>query len=112
MTMVAFENLELIPLLLKEIQDMKETINLITPDLSEGKQVQNFLGISRGTLNNLINRGELREGEHFYMKENKRVYIPEKIIEFKKSYKKHAKGIRQDTVVTNNFINDFLEEVA
>ena len=112
MTTVAFENLELIPLLLKEIQDMRETISMITPDLSEGIQVQRFLGISRGTLNNLIKRGELKEGEHFYMRENKRVYIPEKIIEFKKYYKKHSKGMRRETVLTNNFVNEFLEEVA
>ncbi len=112
MTMVAFENLELIPLLLAEIQSMKETINLITPDLSEGIQVQRFLGISRGTLNNLIKRGELREGEHFYMRDNKRVYIPEKIIEFKKTYKKHSKGIKEETALTNNFINEFLKEAA
>ena len=112
MTTIAFENLELIPLLLEEIKNMRETIELITPDLSEGIQVQRFLGISRGTLNNLIKRGELREGEHFYMRENKRVYIPEKIIEFKKSYKKHSKGIHKDTVVTNDFINSFLEEAA
>ena len=46
------------------------------------------------------------------MRENKRVYIPEKIIEFKKSYKKHSKGVHKDTVVTNDFINSFLEEAA
>ena len=57
MTTVAFENLELIPLLLKEIKHMRETIELITPDLLESIQVQRFLGISRGTLNNLIKRG-------------------------------------------------------
>jgi len=112
MTTVAFENLELIPLLLEEIKNMRETIELITPDLSEGIQVQRFLGISRGTLNNFIKRGELREGEHFYMRENKRVYIPEKIIEFKKRYKKHAKSVREDTLITNNFVSSFLEEAA
>lgn len=67
----AFENLELIPQLLEKILHLEEKIklletNLIKPlDLTNRKNVKEYLNISESTLNNMFKDGRLKRGFHY-----------------------------------------------
>jgi hypothetical protein len=90
----AFENLELIPQLLEKISILEIKLhhleeNLIIPlDLTNRKNVKNFLNISESTLNNMMKDGRLKQGKHFVksLKGNKAkiVFIESAIKELKK----------------------------
>lgn len=79
-----FNNLELIPELLETVKDLKILIDILKPELTTKRGVAMFLGITERTVNNYIADGKLREGYHFYRKNDKiLVFIEDAIIEFK-----------------------------
>jgi len=84
MNLQAFENLELIPELLKTIKALEERLQKFTPPLVTKKEVAKFLGVTPRTLNNYISNGYLKEGYHFKRKNDKiLVFIEDAIIEFR-----------------------------
>ncbi len=84
MNLQAFENLELIPELLKTIKALEERLQKFTPPLVTKKEVAKFLGVTPRTLNNYISNGYLKESYHFKRKNDKiLVFIEDAIIEFR-----------------------------
>lgn len=84
MNLDAFNNLELIPELLKTVQDLKMLVNILKPELSTKRGVAMFLGVTERTINNYISDGKLIDGYHFNKKNDKiLVFIEDTIIEFK-----------------------------
>lgn len=90
----AFENLELIPQLLEKISILEYKIshleqNLIKPlDLTNRKNVKQFLNVSESTLNNMFKDGRLKQGKHYTktikLNRTKIVFIESAIKELKK----------------------------
>ncbi|MDQ1244249.1 MAG: hypothetical protein QG565_589 [Campylobacterota bacterium] len=81
----AFENLELIPTLLKKIEAMEERLKKFTPPLTTKKEVARFLDVSERTINNYMAQGLLSENYHFYKKNGKiLVFIEDAITEFRR----------------------------
>jgi len=84
MNLQAFENLELIPELLKTVKILEERLQKLTPPLVTKKEVAKFLDVTPRTLNNYISNGYLKEGYHFKRKNDKiLVFIEDAIIEFR-----------------------------
>ncbi len=84
MNLESFNNLELIPELLKTVQDLKVLVNILKPELSTKRGVAMFLGVTERTINNYISEGKLINGYHFNRKDDKiLVFIEDTIIEFK-----------------------------
>lgn len=85
----AFENLELIPMLLKKIESMEERLKKFTPSLTTKKEVAKFLNVTPRTINNYISNGFLKENYHFQRKSDKiMVFIEEAILEFRNNLNK------------------------
>lgn len=84
MNLEAFNNLELIPELLKTVNDLKVLVNILKPELTTKRGVAMFFGVTERTVNNYISDGKLIEGYHFNRKNDKiLVFIEDTIIEFK-----------------------------
>jgi len=85
MNVTAFENLELIPALVKQNKILLDRLNKLVPPLTTKKEVAKFLNKSESTINRYIQLGYLVEGEHFNRKNGKiLVFIEEAITEFRK----------------------------
>jgi hypothetical protein len=96
MEVTAFENLELIPALLKKVEDMEERLRKLTPPITTKKEVAKFLGRSERTINNYMANGLLVEGYHYFYKNAKIiVFDEEKILEFRD---KLARGLAYEKV--------------
>lgn len=112
---IAYENLELIPklfALLLEVKNDIEVLKAIKLNLQEPKNIQKFLGISRSTFYLYIENKIFEEGIHYSIKNGKRIFISEAIIEFNKSYIKNAKKQHGDTKYLNNFISALTKTAA
>ncbi len=84
MNIQAFNNLELIPELLKQVKLMTERMTKLAPPLTTKKEVAKFLNKSERTINNYIEQGLIKEGYHFYRKNGKiLVFIEDAILEFR-----------------------------
>ncbi|MDD5400933.1 MAG: helix-turn-helix domain-containing protein [Sulfurimonas sp.] len=84
MNVESFENLELIPKLLMQIELMAERMAKLAPPLTSKKEVAKFLNKSERTINNYIEQGLLRENHHFYRKNGKiLVFIEDAILKFR-----------------------------
>lgn len=89
--------LQLLPQILNELKDLKEMIELVKPNFTSSKDVMQILGIkSRQTLRNYIDNGTFEEGVHYKMENDKVIYIPEGIMEFKKGFAKGRKKVQTD----------------
>ncbi|MDD5400244.1 MAG: helix-turn-helix domain-containing protein [Sulfurimonas sp.] len=89
MNLQAFENLELIPMLLKKIENMEERMSKLVPPITTKREVAKFLNVTDRTINNYIAQGLLKEQHHFYRKNGKiLVFIEDAIAEFKKELNK------------------------
>ncbi len=96
MSYEAFENLELIPTLLKTIEQMNERMARFAPPLTSKKEVAKFLGKSERTINSYMEQGLLKEGYHFHRKNAKMlVFIEDAIFEFRD---KRSRGIVNEKV--------------
>lgn len=105
---IAYENLELIPIMLAEIKALKSEIAVLKsykPDLRRAKEVYEFLGISKASLYDYIHKGALRQGVHYKIEGNKTIFIEEGIIDFKEHFVKHAKGKHESTKQLHSFMN-------
>jgi hypothetical protein len=89
-------------LILTELLNLKSELNLFKPDLTIEKEVIHFLGKDRRTFKKYLDEGRLIEGVHYYNDNDKRVYVPEEIIKFKKG------GCRQP--ITNPKAQAILKE--
>lgn len=82
---VNFENLELIPKLLKKMEVLEDRLLQLVPPITTKKEVAKYLDKSERTINNYIERGLLKEGYHFYRKNGKiLVFVERAIAEFRK----------------------------
>jgi len=91
---------EKLDLILKEQETIREMIELFLPNLESEKGVIHFLEVTKNTFNNYISKGILVEGKHFIKKAKRKVFIPDAVIELKKSGikgKRHASS-KQDTL--------------
>lgn len=105
---IAYENLELIPIMLAEIKALKIEVAVLKsykPDLRRAKEVYEFLGISRASLYEYIHKGVLIQGIHYKVENNKTIFIEEGIIDFKEHFVKHAKGKHESTKKIHSFMN-------
>lgn len=71
-------------LILKEMRKLKKQLQVFLPDLTQEKEVIHFLAIDRRTFKKYLDEGRLIEGTHYYNSKDKKVYIPDAIIAFKK----------------------------
>jgi len=71
-------------IVLTEIALLKKQLDIFIPDLNLEKEVIHFLCIDKRTFKKYIDEGRLEEGVHYYNDSNKRIYIPDAIIAFKK----------------------------
>ncbi|WP_345993736.1 hypothetical protein [Sulfurimonas sp. HSL-1716] len=86
---VNFENLDLIPELLKKIEDLEIKIEKMSPPVNSKKDVARVLDVTPRTVNNYITQGYLQEGVHFHRKGAKMlVFIESAILEFREQLKK------------------------
>lgn len=84
MSYEAFNNLELIPILLKKIESMEERMRKISPPLTTKKEVAAFLNVTPRTINNYIIQGYLKDGYHYFRKSAKLlVFDEDAILEFR-----------------------------
>jgi hypothetical protein len=84
MNFEAFNNLELIPKLLKKIETMEERLSKLTPPITTKREVANFLNVSTRTINNYIEQGLLQNGKHYHRKNGKiLVFMEDAILEFR-----------------------------
>jgi len=84
MNVESFNNLELIPELVKQVGLMVERMVKLAPPLTSKREVAKFLNKSERTINNYIGQGLLRENYHFYRKNGKiLVFIEDAILEFR-----------------------------
>ena len=81
---IQFQYLELIPQLLKKINDLEDKITKHMPPPTSKKEVAKFLGVTPRTINNYMALGILKDGYHFYRKSDRIiVFIESAIIEFR-----------------------------
>ncbi len=72
--------------ILEKQQKLEEMLQLFIPDLTKKKSVEHFLQISRQTMATYLNDGVLKKDVHYYLDDKgAQVFIPNAIIEFKKS---------------------------
>ena len=71
--------------LLVEQKRLYKKIELFLPDISSEKGVIHFLEITKNTFNTYMKDGVFVEGQHFIKKGKTKVFIPDGIIELKKS---------------------------
>ena len=79
------EKLALLPKILDELLSLKNELNLFKPNLTLEKEVIHFLAIDRRTFKKYVDDGRLIEGVHYHNDSNKKIYVPEEIIKFKKA---------------------------
>jgi len=73
-----------IDLILLEIKFLRKELDLFKPDLTIEKEVVHFLQKEKRTVKRYIDDGLLVEGVHYYNDNDKRIYVPDEIIAFKK----------------------------
>ncbi|WP_294967043.1 hypothetical protein [Sulfurimonas sp.] len=72
-------------IILSEISSLKKQLDIFVPDLTLEKEVIHFLAKDKRTFKRYLDENYLEEGIHYYNDYNKRVYIPDAIVAFKKS---------------------------
>jgi len=92
-----FHNLNLIPEILKQNQELLKRVEKLEEelipelDLTKRANVKKYLGIDEGALQYRMNNGILKQGEHYIkkIKNNKPtiVFVEKAIIEYKKGKK-------------------------
>lgn len=96
MNVEAFENLELIPLLLNKIEIMEARMKKLMPPITNKEEVAKFLGKSKSTINRYMQEGLLVEGIHFHRKNGTiLVFIEDAITDFRD---KLNKGLAHEKV--------------
>lgn len=71
-------------LILSELMSLRKELDLFKPDLTIEKEVIHFLQKEKRTVKRYIDDGLLVEGVHYYNDNDKRIYVPDEIIKFKK----------------------------
>ncbi len=71
--------------LLVEQKRLLEKIELFLPNLKSEKGVIHFLEITKNTFNTYLKNGTVFEGKHFIKEGKNKVFIPDAIVELKKS---------------------------
>jgi len=86
--------------LIIEQKRLHEKLELFLPNLSSEKGVIHFLEITKNTFNNYMNSGIFIEGKHFIKEGKTKVFIPDAIIELKRSGVKGKRktSSKQDTL--------------
>ena len=71
-------------LILEEMRELKKQLQIFLPDLTQEKEVIHFLQKDKRTFKKYLDNNILQEGVHYYNSKDKKVYIPDAIIAFKK----------------------------
>jgi len=95
---------EKVDLLIETLNQLHEKVDLFLPDLKTEKGIIHFLEITKNTFNNYMNSGVFIEGIHFIKEGKTKVFIPDAIIELKKSGVKGKRktSSKQDTLDSVN----------
>ena len=91
---------EKIDLLIEKQNMLYEKVDLFLPNLKTEKGIIHFLEITKNTFNNYMNSGIFIQGEHFIKEGKTKVFIPDTIIQLKKSGVKGKRktSTKQDTL--------------
>jgi len=88
MDVTAFQNLELIPELIKHIESLENKLlrieQVVAPPLTTKRGVATYFGVQPRTINNYMTQGYLKEGVHFYRKNGKLLFVEDAILNFDK----------------------------
>ena len=76
---------EKVNLILKNQDHLAQKIDLFLPNLEREKGVIHFLEITKNTFNTYMKNGVFVEGKHFIKEGRTKVFVPDAIIELKKS---------------------------
>ncbi len=91
---------EKLDILLEKQNQLLERVELFLPDLKKEKGVIHFLEITKNTFNSYMKDGIFIEGKHFIKEGKAKVFIPDAVIELKKSGVKGKRktSTKQDTL--------------
>ena len=79
----------------EQLRTLSQFMMMMMPDLTNKKNVQHFLQITRQTMVTYIKEGVIKEGTHFYFDEKgNEIFIPEEIIKLR------AFGVRRKPSAT------------
>ena len=68
----------------EQLRNLNQFMMMLMPDLSNKKNVQHFLQITRQTMVTYMKEGIIKEDTHYYLDENgNEIFIPEEIIKLK-----------------------------
>jgi len=76
---------EKLDILIAKQNQLLEKVELFLPSLENEKGVIHFLEITKNTFNTYMKKGVFIEGYHFTIEKKSKVFIPDTIIELKKS---------------------------
>lgn len=88
------EAIKTLPLILKKLEvldEIKEELEYLTPDLTKCKGVSQYLKCTEKTVYNHIDNNRFILNYHYYRKNGKIYFVEDKIKEFRREYrsKKH-----------------------
>lgn len=68
----------------EQLRNLNQFMMMLMPDLSNKKNVQHFLQITRQTMTTYMKEGIIKEDTHYYLDDNgNEIFIPEEIIKLK-----------------------------
>lgn len=68
----------------EQLRNLNQFMMMLMPDLSNKKNVQHFLQITRQTMSTYMKEGIIKEDTHYYLDDNgNEIFIPEEIIKLK-----------------------------
>lgn len=68
----------------EQLRNLNQFMMMLMPDLSNKKNVQHFLQITRQTMVTYMKEGIIKEDTHYYLDDNgNEIFIPEEIIKLK-----------------------------
>jgi len=68
----------------EQLRNLNQFMMMLMPDLSNKKNVQHFLQITRQTMATYMKEGIFKENIHYFIDENENeIFIPEEIIKLK-----------------------------
>lgn len=90
---ISYENLELIPELMKELQELKDAVlnfsNKNKPKLNTVSAVADYLNVSKMTVYNMLSDGRFKENVHFTKQilknKVKIIFVESAIIKYKEN---------------------------
>ena len=84
-----FNNLALIPKLLKKMEELEQRLAKFTEPIDTRAKVAEYLGLCKQSITNYIADGTFTEGKHYYRKNGKiLVFMEDAIVGYKRNRNK------------------------